>query len=111
MVTEEFAAFMLTREHLVQEQEELEDRLRDTDRAILDAVAAEVARKFRECREDFPEDVNAWFELGCPSDLSWGPYCEPIHECPESPVGYCVYSDSADNPDSCVLCGEPFSRK
>jgi hypothetical protein len=84
---------MLSRTGLLIELEELEDRIRSLDGDILDGVG----------------------EIIGVEDLNWGPHCEPIHSCPESPVGYCVYSDNPDSPpfdrDTCVICKQPFDRR
>jgi hypothetical protein len=35
-----------------------------------------------------------------------------VHDCPESPIGLCVYNN-ADDPcnDFCLVCGKPHERK
>jgi hypothetical protein len=90
MTREECQALMKSRERLTTELAELEDRIRSLDGDILDGVGNILG-----------------FE-----DLNWGPYCEPTHSCPESPVDYCVYSDSSTfDRDTCVICKLPFDRR
>ena len=60
----------------------------------------------RLCNTDMEIMKQAAILLGEPDKvLYWGPNNEPVHECSESPVGYCLY---ADGNDDCVICGDPF---
>jgi hypothetical protein len=38
--------------------------------------------------------------------------CIPFWDCPESPVGWCVYNNTTDSAhDNCIFCNQPLDRK
>lgn len=82
----------------------------DVQRAILNALRREVVRPF-DCRlMDLSIEWRAIASVLV--DASYPDACNPSigdHDCPDSPIGKCVYDDF--NFDDCLICNQPEERK
>lgn len=57
-------------------------------------------------------EIFGLMQTHCSDKVDGHGFCVGMHECPKSPLGYCVY-DHVDDPrwDGCLYCHEPHERK
>lgn len=76
---------------------ERKEKIENIHRLIQDLRAAAV-----EIIKPYIDGWEQWFEY----------VCTPFWDCPDSPVGWCVYNHSTEPAhDNCIFCGEPEERK